>query len=223
MRIVLFDMDGVVIDSEPLYERVQKQGLAQYGIHLDQSDYLSFKGLSESAVFDILERNYGVRWNRNQVRRESRELLLQEFRANLVYMDGFPEILGVLSGSCKFGLVTSTSRDFLTEVDKILPVTHYFQEIVAGGDTLNTKPHPDPYREIMLRMKVSPAQTVVIEDSVNGIHSARAAGAAVIGLSATYPCEELSDADLCVPSLKAITLATINTLFNDRASANSPD
>ena len=214
MRAILFDMDGVVIDSEPLYERVQERGLAQYGIQLSRSDYLNFKGLSEAMVFDILEQDYGIKWDRERVQRESRAILLEEFRQNLKFMEGFPEIINNFSNGYIFGLVTSTGRDFLDEVDKILPVKKYFQEIVAGGDTSDTKPHPGPYLEMMRRLEVEPHQALVIEDSINGIRSGKMAGAAVIGLAATYHCEELAEADICVKSLKDITTNIVERLFD---------
>ena len=214
MRAILFDMDGVVIDSEPLYERVQERGLAQYGIQLSRSEYLHFKGLSEATVFDILEQDYGIQWDRERVQRESRVILLEEFRQNLQFMEGFPEIINIFSNGYVFGLVTSTGRDFLDEVDKILPVKKYFREIVAGGDTSATKPHPGPYLEMMRRLEVEPNQALVIEDSINGIRSGKMAGAAVIGLAATYHCEELAEADICVKSLKDITTALVERLFD---------
>ncbi|MFH1853356.1 MAG: HAD family phosphatase [Candidatus Neomarinimicrobiota bacterium] len=211
-QAVLFDMDGVIIDSEPLYARVQEAGLRKYGLELQPADYLRFKGLSEEAVFDIIEKKYGVVWDRAQVIADSRRLMLAEFQRSLKYMDGFPAILERLPTGCAHGLVTSTSHDFLDLIDRIIVVKTYFSEIVAGGDVAESKPHPAPYREMMRRLRVAPERTVVIEDSINGIRSGKAAGAAVIGLSATYPCRELSEADICVGSLDEITGEMINDI-----------
>ena len=211
---VLFDMDGVIIDSEGLYEKVQKIGLEHYNINLKQEDYLRFKGLSEAAVFDLLERDYNVQWDRPAVIAESHRLMLAEFRENLKYMGGFPEIIARFDKQYLLGLVTSTGRDFLNQIDQILAVRKFFTKIVAGGDTIKTKPDPEPYMQIMKLLQVEPANAVVIEDSVNGVRSGKAAGAQVIGLSATYSGNDLSEADICVKSLDEIDVELINSLVD---------
>ncbi len=205
-------MDGVVIDSEPLYEKIQQDGLASYGINLSEGDFLRFKGLSEEAVFDSLESDYGVTWDRDQVQIESRNALLAEFRENLNYMTGFPEIMGRIPAGFTTGLVTSTKKSVLNEVDLIKPVKQYFREIVAGGDTEQSKPHPAPYLEMLRRLNVKPEDAIVLEDSVNGVRSGKAAGAKVIALSATYQCGDLSEADICVKALDEITPVMISNL-----------
>jgi len=211
---VLFDMDGVIIDSEGLYEKVQKIGLERYNLKLRQEDYLRFKGLSEAAVFDILEKDYNMQWDRGVVIAESHLLLLEEFRKKLKYMPGFPEIITQLDKQFLLGLVTSTGRDFLAQIDQILAVRKFFAKIVAGGDTIKTKPDPEPYTQIMQLLQVEPANSVVIEDSVNGVRSGKAAGARVIGLSATYSANDLSEADICVKSLNEIDVNLINSLVD---------
>ncbi len=212
IRALLFDMDGVVINSEPLYEKVQTIGLAQYGVKLTADDHHRFKGLSEKAVLDMLEQMYGLQWDRDRLMHDIRRIMLQEFRANLEYMPGFPAVLERIANGFKRGLVTSTERVFLDELDKIKPVKKYFPVIVAGGDVPNTKPHPAPYRKMMEKLRVRPAECVVIEDSINGITSGKAAGARTIALSVTYPCERLNEADICVNSLDEITREMVDAL-----------
>ena len=85
---------------------------------------------------------------------------------------------------------------------------------MAGGDTVKTKPDPEPYLRIMQLLQVEPANAVVIEDSINGVRSGKAAGAQVIGLSATYSGNDLSEADICVKSLGEIDVDLINSLVD---------
>ncbi len=212
IKALLFDMDGVVIDSEPLYERVQTRGMAQYGVELTAEDHQRFKGLSEKAVLDMLEQDFNLKWDRVELMADIRKLMLEEFRQNLEYMAGFPDVLSRIANGRQVGLVTSTERHFLDALDEIKPVKKYFPVIIAGGDVPNTKPHPEPYQAIMSQIGVNPEECVVIEDSINGIAAGKAAGARVIGISATYPCESLSQADICVNSLDEITVKMIDGL-----------
>ncbi len=214
MPAVLFDMDGVVIDSEELYQRVQERELCKLGVALSDEDYLSFKGMSEEAVYDVLENKYGVRWDRQQVRQSSREMMLAEFRANLKYVPGFPAIIDRIKGKYKLGLVTSTDREFVGEIDTILPVTDYFPSVIAGDEVSANKPDPEPFQRMMEILEVEPAECVVIEDSINGVRSGKAAGAAVIGLSGTHPGRDLPLADRCVSTLDEISTGLLQEMIN---------
>ncbi|MFQ6673579.1 MAG: HAD family hydrolase [Fidelibacterota bacterium] len=217
IRAILFDLDGVVIDSEPLYEAVEKQLFEQYGISMPEGDQKIFKGTTEIRFYDLVEEMYHPDWDRQQVMREGRKLLLDLFARELRFVPGFLSLMDRLHGRYLTGLVTSTPRYLLEEVRDLLPVETYFPEMICADDISAGKPHPEPYLTMMKRLSVSPAETVVIEDSLHGITSATASGAVCVALATSFSREELQQADKVVGSLDEIDEGFVDALSEQRS------
>ncbi|MBN1945222.1 MAG: HAD family phosphatase [Bradymonadales bacterium] len=211
---VLFDLDGVVIDSEPLYVQAEQRLFARYGIGVAKEDWQQFKGLSQEAFFDLIERRYRPDWNRAEVEEVGGELLREVFTRGLGYMPGFLPLARRLDGRYLLGLVTSSSREVFRFVSGLLPeLPAIFPHILCGDEVRQTKPHPEPYLTMMARLGVQPEWTVVVEDSINGLVSARASGAVCVALAGSAPLEDLAMAHLTVHSLDEITGELLDDLL----------
>ena len=200
-KAALFDLDGVLIDSETLYtsfwERVGKQ-------HRLPSPTFAYD-IKGTTLNDILTTYFPE----PEVRRDV-DRLLHEFENEIVYpvFPGALEFVDALRAKgMKTVIVTSSDAkkmDFLFAQHPDFP--SHFDAIVTACDVTRSKPDPEPYLVGAAKVGIAPEECIVFEDSFQGLEAGRAAGCKVIGLSTTNLAESIRDkADLITPSLEALT------------------
>jgi len=209
IRAIVFDFDGVLADSEPLHLRSYQEVLSPIGITLTREEYYArYLGYDDDGVFTKVAAAQGTRLDARQVAAlieektrifddlmASGEMLYPAARACVVRMAArFP--LGIASGALRHEI------EAMLRGGKLDP---YFRFIVASGETLEGKPAPDPYRRAAELHGLPPDQCLAIEDSRWGIESAKAAGLWCIGVTTTYPREDLQMADRVIESLDEFT------------------
>lgn len=196
-RAALFDLDGVLIDSETLYtEFWGKVGKLH---HLPSPTFAyDIKG---TTLKDILETHFSDPTVRKDVDR-----LLHEFENEVVYpiFSGALDYVDYLrSQGLKTIIVTSSDdkkMEFLFNQHPGMP--RHFDGIVTAADVQNSKPDPEPYLVGARKAGCKPAQCIVFEDSFQGLQSGRTAGCMVVGLATTNPADKIAPyADVVVPSL----------------------
>ena len=212
---VLFDLDGVTIDTEPLYTRSEIRLFGDYGIEIPEEDWPLFRGCSEESFFDLAMARYGITENRDIFIQKGRQYVVDEFKKNIPFVPGFKEIIGRISADYITGLVTASPLRILNWIRDRIKLDDYFQYIISGEETVQNKPHPQPYIEMMGRIGVGPENTVIIEDSILGLHSALASGAHVIARNGSVPRKNLEIAHRIVDHLDEITLEFIEDLLQD--------
>ncbi len=212
IKAVIFDMDGVVVDSEPLYQKAEELLFREYGVTIPPEDWKLFRGSTEERFYQLARDRYGIQDTAENLRVKGRRHVMAAFEAKLDYNDGFPELHDRLEGHYHIGLVTSTPKDLYLWMERKLGLRRYFPEVIYGGMTTNSKPHPEPYLEMMRRLGVEPSESAVIEDSINGLTSALAAGAWTIALTGSVPQADMPPAHAVVHSLGEITPAMLEQL-----------
>jgi HAD superfamily hydrolase (TIGR01509 family) len=212
IKAVLFDMDGVVVDSEPLYQKAEERLFQEYGVSIPVGDWKLFQGCTEERFYQLLRERYGITEPVETLREKGRRYVLSSFSAGLDYKEGFLELYQQLKGRYRLGLVTSTPGELLNWMDKQLDLKRHFQEVIHGDMTANNKPHPEPYLEMMRSLGVTPEESVVVEDSINGLTSALAAGAWTVALTGSVPAEDMPPAHAVVHSLGEISPAFLEGL-----------
>lgn len=218
IQAVIFDMDGVVIDSEPLYQEAEERLFREYGVTIPAKDWNIFRGCTEERFYQLARERYGIAEPLDTLQVKGRQYVMSVFSTKLDFHHGFQEIISTLQGRYRLGLVTSTARDLFQWIDDKLGISRYFPEIIMAGMTANSKPHPEPYLEMMRRLEVSPTQTAIVEDSITGIQSARASGAWTIALTGSVSVEDLPATHRVIHSLQELS----PVFFNDLASAHQP-
>ncbi len=207
-RAILFDMDGVLIDSEPAHQKSIIALTAELGLAIhDQAILDSFKGTPERAMALRLMEMYP-----NDLR--TVEEIIQ--RSIAIFTSLFPEV-SLIHGAMEFlqtshllgrnhGLTTSASRSTQQLVFDTFGFGPFFDAVVTGDDIRHGKPHPDPYLLTAERLGLAPGDCIVIEDSINGVRSGKAAGCKVIGLTSSFPREALdaAGADFVVDSFNEL-------------------
>ena len=212
---VLFDLDGVTIDTEPLYTRSEIRLFGDYGVEIPEEDWPLFRGCSEEAFFDLAIARYGITENRDIFIQKGRQYVVDEFKKNIPFVPGFKDLIGRISAGYITGLVTASPLRILDWIRESKKLDDYFQYIISGEETALNKPHPLPYIEMMDRIGVDPENTVIIEDSLPGLRSALGSGAHVIARAGSVPIEKLNIAHFIVDHLDAVTLQLFEDLLQE--------
>jgi HAD superfamily hydrolase (TIGR01509 family) len=189
VKIALFDFDGVIVDTEPIYDIFWNEASIRYHIGID-----NFAGVIKGTTLpDIIEKYFAGRSD-EELRRLMGECSDYEANMPLPPMPGSIEFLHLLKANgVRMGLVTSSDMAKIERATALLRLEGIFDTLVTADRITRGKPDPMCYLLAASDLKVSPAECVVFEDSFNGIRSASSAGMRVIGLSTTNPPETLKD------------------------------
>ena len=190
---ILFDMDGVLVDSEPLHEEAQRIVAREYGLNVPESEFSRFKGWTEQRVYAWIADNYDTGGHSIEALVAAKHRAFASLSAQLRPMEGAIELVTKLSASGHaLGLVTSATSADQERACNRFKLDRCFQTVVCGEDVSKPKPHPEPYRLTAARLNVDPARCLVIEDSRYGVLSALSAGCTVYAVSTTFASEHLS-------------------------------
>jgi HAD superfamily hydrolase (TIGR01509 family) len=174
--VVLFDNDGVLVDTEPLFLRATREILATVGVDLDAETYRAVSLARGASVFDLVSaRGFAAHEIAAlRARRDDRYTAL--IRAGVDVLPGVRATLARLRGVRPLAIVTSSGRAHFDAIHAQTDLLPHFDFVLAEGDYARHKPHPDPYLEAARRFGVAPERCLVVEDTERGLASAHAAG-----------------------------------------------
>lgn len=201
---MLFDMDGVVMDSRPGVEHAWRGGARQYGIDISDEEMVAYiHGQPGTLTMNTLFSHLSEQDRKTMFAEVCR--LEDEYDFQLI--PGIRDFLRQAGEmGIQVGLVTSAGPERINRNFSRHDLHQYFQHIVSIADVSNGKPHPEPYLTGMARFSASHAQTVVFEDSVSGVRSAVDAGAFCIGIGADGDqLQSLGAAHIC-PDFQTICI-----------------
>jgi beta-phosphoglucomutase len=205
---VIFDMDGVLTDSEPLINEAAVAMFREHGLTVRSEDFLPFVGTGEDRYLGGVAEQYGVTLNLKTAKHRTYEIYLELVPAKLRAFPGATELVS----NCReagFKVAVASSADLIkidANLNKIgLPAARW-DAIVSAEDVQRKKPAPDIFLSAATRLGMAPDQCVVIEDAVNGVLAAKAALMRCVAVAQTFPAEKLTGADLVRPSLLGVTL-----------------
>jgi len=202
---LIFDMDGVLIDSEPVHKRAKELAFGQHGIVLTESVYDKYKGRPDSTVLvEILEER-GVGHKLDQVTRLKHQIF-ESLEHEIRGVEGAIEFVRWAHGRFRLALATSATARNREKAMKLLGIADCFEVMVDSDGHRNPKPHPEVFLVAMKRLELSAGDCWVIEDSVNGLRAAKAAGCFSVGITTTFDAATLSaaGADLVVDSFREL-------------------
>lgn len=194
MKAFIFDMDGVIIDSEPLHERASKMVFARYEVDIEDAIFEAFKGKTDRDVVAYL-------LERESLDGTSLEELLEQKRQTyaglideLQPINGVIAFLNQVKAQYRLALTTSASRRNKELAFQKFNLHRFFEVVVTSNDISKPKPDPEPYLVTIDQLGVPAEECVVIEDSVNGVLSAFEAGCFVVGITTSFEREALREA-----------------------------
>ncbi len=209
---VLFDMDGLLIDTEPLWFAVETQIVDELGGHWDHRDHATLVGspLSVSSAF-IAKRSGGV-LTAQQAADELLGRMATQLRTAPPLQPGVADLIAELDAAGIAKALVSSSFQVLVDavLDAVAPIA--FDAVVTGDAVANNKPHPEPYLTAARLLGAEPQDCVALEDSPTGAESATNAGCCVIAVPSVAPIEP-ARRRVVVPSLHGIDLAFVRAAF----------
>jgi HAD superfamily hydrolase (TIGR01509 family) len=205
---VIFDMDGVLIDSEQIWDEVREELARERGGRWHQRAQADMMGMSSTEWSRYMHDVIGLPEPPEEINKEVVRRLLARYKESLPLLPGAVEAVERLAKRWPLGLASSSNREVIDAVLEQAEIAHLFRATVSSEDVEHGKPAPDVYLEAARRLGVDPTSCAAIEDSQNGIRSARAAGMRVIAIpNPHYPPSEdtLALADAVLKSLDELT------------------
>ncbi len=204
-KAVIFDMDGVIVDSMPYHFLAWYEALRPLGVRVSCFDVYSKEGERwEKSLKDFLT-HARIKPTRKILEQIfiSRQKIFKKYFRRLLFK-GAEEFLFCLKGKYLLGLVTGTPAQGIA---KILPkrVKDLFDCVVAGDHVKKGKPHPEPYLTAARKLGLKPAECIVVENAPYGIESAKRAGMFCVAVTTSLPKEYLKKADIVVENLEEIS------------------
>jgi HAD superfamily hydrolase (TIGR01509 family) len=176
IKAILWDNDGVLVDTERFYFLATQRVLASVGIELTQQMYYDLFLVQAKGAWHLAEARGFSTQDVDRLRRERNELYLRLLETDASAIDGIEEVLRVLHGKFLMGVVTSSHRDHFEATHRRTGLTKYFDFTLTAEDYARYKPDPEPYLAAVLKAGFPKEECIAIEDSERGLRSATSAG-----------------------------------------------
>ncbi|MDE3026600.1 MAG: HAD family phosphatase [Acidobacteriota bacterium] len=213
IRAVVFDMDGVLIQSEEVWDEVRERYVRERGGRYDDEIQRALMGMSSTEWSRYLHEAAGVPDAPEEINAAVVHRMLDAYREHLPLIPGAVEAVRRLADRFTLGVASSSNRELIDTVLEVAGLAPSFSATVSSEEVARGKPAPDVYLEAARRLGVDPAGCAAIEDSHGGIRSAKSAGMRVIAIpNPTYPPgdEALALADVTVGSLGELTAGVVS-------------
>lgn len=215
LKAVIFDMDGVIIDSEDSFLRSKQQLLHELGMEVDVSYHYAFFGTTAIYTWTTLKEKFALEGSVEQLIERANTL-----RETILREEGMKPIPGVLdlirhlhASGIRLAIASSSPMTDILHTVATFGVKDCFSTFASGGECQNGKPFPDVFLLAAERLGVDPATCVVIEDSRNGLLAAKAAGMACIAFAnPDYVAQDMKEADRVVDRFTGLTVADCRQL-----------
>ena len=205
VQAIIFDMDGVIVDSESRHERAFLEVVREIGygdkLGLRFADYI---GRSDQALWRDFVAGHKPSQTVAELLAMKRRRVVELIRREQPLFDGLPELVEKLAARYALGLASGSEREVVEEVLGINRLGRFFSAVVSDTDVKHGKPAPDIFLRAAELLNVPPQGCCVVEDSKPGVAASLAAGMEVIAITNTHPAEELQHATHVVRSYEEI-------------------
>lgn len=207
LKAVIFDMDGVIVDSEPLHFEIDKRILRKCGVDADDEILLPYVGVSNPDMWKDLKMKYDLPMSVDELLKLQSDLKTEVFsEPGPEAIDGIKELLTDLKQNNIISVVaSSSSRAFIETILNTTHIREFFVDIFSGEEVERGKPFPDIFLKAAETLEVTPEECIVIEDSGKGIMGALAAGMKCVGYAnPNSGPQDLSGASSIVHSIREL-------------------
>lgn len=216
LKAVIFDMDGVLIDSEPIHYEANRRIMRNFGYELEYEYYKQFIGSTLTHMWEVIKKDYKIK----EEIRKLNQMSEQESR-NITGEKGYIRIPGAsqlvqmfAQNDIKLAVASSSSADIIENVVSSLGIEEYFQVLVSGNTVEHPKPAPDIFLKAAELLAVETRECIVIEDSANGVNAAKAAGMACAGfINPNSGIQDLSNADYLIENFEGLDMSFFNMVY----------
>ena len=214
IEAVIFDLDGLLIDSEQVWDDIRREFVAERGGHWRDSAQRDMMGMSSNEWSRYVREELGVDVSAQEISREVAGRVDASYRRHIPLLPGAREAVERIARRWPLGLATSSNRELIDLVLDHAGLAPFFQATVSSEEVGRGKPAPDVYLEAARRLGAAPGSCSAVEDSHNGIRAAVSAGMRVIAIpNRLYPPgqDALDAAAVTVPSLDALTVEVVGS------------
>lgn len=215
IKAVIFDLDGLLVDSEELWFETCRRVLDEYGVGIQEEHRVELMGRGNLSSF-FIER-FGVQDKRETIREKIWDTFYQLAEAGLKPMPGAVESVQRFSSRFDLGVASSAHTNYVEMAVNQLGIKGHFRALVGGDQVERAKPYPDVFLKTAAILKIDPMECVVLEDSPNGIEAAKSANMFCIAIPNRYLQNgDFSKADLQIPTLEFLELQMLQELINSQ-------
>lgn len=209
MKAVIFDMDGVIIDSEPIHLDVDLQVMNELGCDITHKELEKYVGTTNEYMIADLKEKYNLSQSVEEIVEYKVNMSTKKIiEADIEPIEGIRELLiNLKNKNMKTAIASSSPKNVIEIIVSKFKLEDYFDYLLSGEEVENGKPAPDVYIETAKKLGIAPNECTVIEDSRNGVIAAKAAGMKCIGFkNINSGNQDLSKADLIVDSILEIKI-----------------
>jgi len=212
---VIFDLDGVILDTEQVWHTVRRDFALAHGGHWDERDQPAVMGANSMQWAAYMREQSGVRLSDQEIYDAVIGALREWYARDLPLVPGAREAIVGLASEYRLGVASSSPRELIEDALKLAGVRAYFEAVVSSDEVSRGKPAPDVYLEACARLGAPPQRSAAVEDSSNGMQAAAAAGLAVIAVpNLDFPpsTDAMRAADLVLGSIAELTAEVVASL-----------
>jgi HAD superfamily hydrolase (TIGR01509 family) len=217
IQAVIFDMDGVLVDSEPLITAAAIAMFREKGLHVQPTDFLPFVGAGEDRYIGGVAEKYQFLLDLAAAKQRTYEIYLELVPSRL---EAFPEaydfVLACREAGLRVAVASGADRiKVAANLKKLGLPLEFWDVVVTGEHVTRKKPSPEAFLLAAQKLNVEPAECVIVEDAVNGIQAAKAAGMRCIAIASTFPAERLQEADIVRATISQVQLVDVDPKLGD--------
>jgi beta-phosphoglucomutase family hydrolase len=216
IQTVIFDLDGVIIDSEPVHFKLERQMLDELKVDISSEEHNSYVGMSSENMWTTIVNKHDLSYQPAELVKKKHSLYLDHLinEQNLHPIPGVAELIKELyQNNFKLIIASSSPLEVIDAVLKKFDLSNYFIATISGTQLTHSKPHPEIFLRAATLADSEPEECVVIEDSQNGVTAAKAAGMKCIGFAnPNSGNQNLNKADAIINSFEEINIDFIRNL-----------
>jgi HAD superfamily hydrolase (TIGR01509 family) len=211
MTFVVFDLDGVLVDSEQVWDGVREELARERGGNWHPGAQRDMMGMSSPEWSRYMHERIGLEESSEEINRIVVERMLARYRAGSPWVPGALDAVQRMAASFTLGLASSSNRELIDAVLEAGRIAGLFRATVSSEEVARGKPAPDVYLEAARRLGADPGDCVAVEDSHNGIRSAKAAGMSCVAIPNAHfpPGDAVDEADLVLGSIEELVPAVV--------------
>lgn len=215
MKAIIFDMDGVIIDSEPLHFQVERKLLEELGGIFDEDFHTTLVGTTDYHMWSVFKEKFNLEYSIGEMMDLKKERFIEEIH-RVPLVKGFDKLVTDLySQGYTMGLASSNNRKSVDTIIKTFSLDKYLSFSISGDDIEKGKPDPEIFLKSAEIINIPAGKCLVIEDAKNGVLAAKAAGMKCIGYrNPNSGNQDLSMADLVIDDYEALDLGVIEGLLS---------
>jgi len=215
LKAVIFDMDGVIIDSEPTHMKLENATYKKLGIEVTGDEHYSFVGSTSHYMWEALKNKYKLNQTLEELIEYDRSIYFEYLNSDECEITLIAGVKGLIEelyeNGIKLAIASSSPLNVIEAIAKKFQIEEYFEVFVTGDDVKRSKPEPDIFLFASEKLGVSPENCVVIEDSHNGVRAAKKAGMKCVGINSDPTgSQDISMADLEINSFKEVNYKKLN-------------